>query len=211
MCVYIYVCVYVYISKVTEALTLQFQKLLQIREFCPEFYDRLRDFCVLSGARFGINHMRLSTQNKNASRTYPRINQLCIDMRKELLSRHHQIIQKRQLVCATELQEGFSRSENDKHEALADGHDEVQFKVLKEFKMGKKEARLIVLDRMMRTLTNYVPEGEWGERRGKRRSGMGQQKKAFEISKIDKIEPFLSEGPTNLCVVISWKVENQRP
>jgi hypothetical protein len=134
--------------KATETLCLKFKKLAEIREFCPEFYDRLYDFCALSGARFGINQLKLSGQKKNASRTYPKINQLCLDMRQELLSRHHQIIQKRQLVCATQLQEGFSRLENDKHEALADGHDEVQFKVLKQLnRLGQKEARLIVLDR----------------------------------------------------------------
>jgi hypothetical protein len=67
------------------------------------------------------------------------------------------------------------------------------------------------MDRTLRTLANYDPRGGAHDAPKRRVSAFGQHKKSFGISKIDNIEPFLGEGPTNLCVVISWKLENQRP
>jgi Ca2+-binding EF-hand superfamily protein len=196
--------------KVTETLCLTVQKLDQIREFCPEFCDRLHDFCVLSAAQFGINHFKLSTRDARASRGFSKINQMCIDMRKELLSRHQQIMQKKQKVGAVELDKGI----------LLEDRDEVKFKVLKELnRLGQKEVRLIVLDKTLRTLVNHDPEGKLVQGNlvlsrtlvGKRKRKVDLAKKTFPISKIDTIETFPNEGPTNLYVRISWKLENQRP
>ena len=197
--------------KVTETLCLTVQKVDQIREFCPEFCDRLHDFCVLSAARLGINHFKLSTHDARASRSrFSKINQMCIDMRKELLSRHQQIMKKKLQVGDVELDNGI----------LLEDRGEVKFKVLKKLnRLGQKEVRLIVLDKTLGTLINHDPEGKLVQGKlvqgktlvGARKRKVEMTKKTFPISTIDTIESFPNEGPTNLYVKISWKLENQRP
>jgi len=189
-----------------ETFCLKRERVDQVREFCPEFYDRLHDFCVLSAARFGINP-HLFAQSSHASRGYPKIDQLCSDIRKELLSRHQQIMQKRQAAGKSKVP---SINEQGNEEP-----DRIQFKVLKKLNMlGQKEARLIVLDKTTHSLINIEPEGKTVK--GDSVAGSFQrkhdvQKKSFPISRIDSVEQFVEQGPTNLNLVISFKGDNQRP
>ncbi len=64
-----------------------------IREFCPVFYDRLLTFCQLSAARYGVAiAAHLHDEKITTTRGYPKIEQMCLDLRRELMGRHHQVL-----------------------------------------------------------------------------------------------------------------------
>ena len=64
-----------------------------IRGFCPEFYNSLFEFCLLTASRYGIKNGNLVFRPQNVrTRNYPKIDQMCIDLRKELMRQHKEIL-----------------------------------------------------------------------------------------------------------------------
>ncbi len=64
----------------------------KIRVFCPDFCDRLFDFCLLSASRYGLGNESMSCPKNLERGCYPKIEQMCADYRLELMSRHKRIL-----------------------------------------------------------------------------------------------------------------------
>jgi hypothetical protein len=74
-----------------QTLCLTRDDLDMIRGFCPEFYDGLFNICLLSAAKYGASNATVSGALKRAL-GYCKIEQTCLDLRKELMLRHQQIL-----------------------------------------------------------------------------------------------------------------------
>jgi len=74
-----------------QTLSLTREALETVRGFCPDFYKRLFDFCLLSAARYGLSNETMLSY-KNMSGATPKIDQMCLDLRKELFGRHQRIL-----------------------------------------------------------------------------------------------------------------------
>jgi len=192
-------------TSAVETFCLTRGRLNQVRHFCPEFYDFLYDFCRLSAACVGITNKWI-TQNAQGSHSYPKIKQLCIDLRKELMSRHQQILQKQQASDTFNLP---SLSESDSKPS--------SFNVMKKTNLlGHREERIIVLDKNTECMVNLEPDVTvvtGNSAKGSFSRRMDVEKKSFPVEKIEKVETFEKEGASNLTVVIHFLGEGkqQRP
>jgi hypothetical protein len=78
-----------------EALVISLDKLERLRESGAggqHFYLRLFDFCRLQASRFGISNQALQGHVQHAARGFPRIDQMCTEVRRDLMARHVQIL-----------------------------------------------------------------------------------------------------------------------
>jgi hypothetical protein len=65
----------------------------KIRGFCPEFYEKMFDFCLLTASRYGIMNRNIVFQPRHAhARTYPKIDQFCVELRQQLMSQHKEFL-----------------------------------------------------------------------------------------------------------------------
>lgn len=191
-------------TSAVETFCLTRRTLNRVRDFCPEFHDLLYDFCRLSVARVGIINKRI-TQISMVSHTNPKLKQLCIDVRKELMSRHQQIMQTQQASGILKLR---SLSASDAKPA--------SFEVMKKTNLlGQREARIIVLDKTTECMVNLEPDVTvvTGNPTRSFSRRMDVEKKIFPMERIEKMERFEKEGASNLTVVIHFLGEGkqQRP
>lgn len=78
-----------------DALVLSLQKLEHLRQAGPggrHFYSRLFEFCRLQASRWGISNHSIQGHGKHQARGFPKIDQLCTEVRRDLMSRHVQIL-----------------------------------------------------------------------------------------------------------------------
>jgi CRP-like cAMP-binding protein len=94
-------------SPSVETLCLSREVAIEIRAFCPEFYEHLFNLCLLSASRHGVNNETIvSDDNRTRARGIPKIEQICSDLRKDLMNRHKQILKQILLKGKDSLQEG---------------------------------------------------------------------------------------------------------
>ncbi len=76
-----------------ETLCLTRAMLDKIRGFCPDFYEKMFDFCLLTASRYGIINRNIVFQPRHAhARTYPKIDQFCVELRQQLMSQHKEFL-----------------------------------------------------------------------------------------------------------------------
>jgi len=78
-----------------ETLCLTRAVLDKVRGLCPAFYSSLFDFCLLTASRYGVSNGKCVFRPLHTrSRTYPKIDQLCVELREQLMSQHKQFMTK---------------------------------------------------------------------------------------------------------------------
>jgi hypothetical protein len=85
-----------------ETLCLTRELLDTVRRFCPEFYSSLFDLCLLTASRYGVSNGKCAIRPRHTrSRTYPKMDQLCVELREQLMNQHKNFMTK-QIMGPTE-------------------------------------------------------------------------------------------------------------
>jgi len=204
-----------------EVLLLTRDMIDEIQGFCPDFYQRLFDFCRLSAACYGVNNST-SADSLIHGRPPSKIDRMCAELRSELLARHKQILvrpAKRPNKDDVALPLYFDGKDTNNQR----DQDVREWLVMKKLNHVETSKRIIRIDMRRLALDNLDPSSLEATKTensklfpAKSKSFFGKSpaicfktKKMFPVSKIKYVEPFRSAGSKNLKVTISWHLKEQ--